>query len=93
MIVHLIASAPEALTDVLVFDDVGGEWRIAHQRDYDGEVECWIDGSVADSDEMLAEELMLPIFTRVTHWSPLPPKMGDWVLAIAMWLMPMAMTS
>jgi len=78
MIAHLIASAPEVLTDVLVFDDACGCWRVGHQRDYDGEVECWIDGNVEDTIDMLEEGCPLSVFVRVTHWSPLPPKMGMW---------------
>lgn len=76
MIVHPIASAPE-MTDILVFDDVCGEWRVAHQRDYDGEA-SWIDGNVVDAADMLDEGCALSVFMEVTHWSPLPPLMGRW---------------
>lgn len=79
MITHPIASAPEALTDVLIWDEKGGEWRVGHQRTiaYTGEL-YWIDGSVADADSLIEDEQPVSVFSEPTHWSPLPPKLGAW---------------
>ena len=76
MIVHLIASAPD-MTGVLLWGEREGEWRVGHQRAvaYTGE-DYWIDGSIRDTEELIKDEMPLSIFTEVTHWTALPPKMS-----------------
>lgn len=63
------------MTDVLLWDVLGGEWRIGHQRTlYVGEA-FWCACSLAEATDLVTDGMPVPVFEEVTHWAalPLPP--------------------
>lgn len=77
MIIHPIASAPEALRDVLLWDVGEEEWRVGHLRFMrDIEQDYWIACSCREAAELITDGEPVPVFAEVSHWTPMPPKMG-----------------
>lgn len=71
MIVHEIASAVTEI-DILLWDAIEREWRIGHGREVIDGLIHWCACTMREAAEMLADDLPVPVFERVTHWSPLP---------------------
>ena len=73
MVVHEIAGAPDMI-DVLLWDAAEREWRIGHQRElYVGQA-FWCACTMAEAEDLITDGEPVPVFQRVTHWAPLPPK-------------------
>jgi hypothetical protein len=63
--------------DILLWDALEQEWRIGHQRRVlDGVEPFFCACCKQDADDMIDADQPVPIFERVTHWVPLPPKIG-----------------
>ena len=76
MIVHEISSAPGPLINVLLWDEIESEWRIGHKRRFaDVGEDFWCSCTVAEAAELITDGEPVPVFTEVSHWSPLPPPM------------------